>query len=222
MVAGAHERARTRRDGLVTPGRTPGARPPSLSRRLLLGLAGLCLLAGVTGGLQRLGVVLRIDGAALAASHGALMVCGFLGTVITLERAIAWGGRGALAAPLASALGVAFALAGLAAPAALLLIAAPALLCVLCVGIVRRQRAVHNVALLAGALAWLAGNAALVTGAMPDAVAAWWFTFIVLTVAAERLELGRLRPRRAAVLPAFVACAALRVVGAACITTDPA
>jgi hypothetical protein len=53
-------------------------------------------------------------------------------------------------------------------------------------------------------------------------VAAWWFTFIVLTVAAERLELGRLRPQRAAARPLFLACGALLVVGAASLPASTA
>jgi hypothetical protein len=186
------------------------------SRRVLLALAAASLLAGVVGGLQRMGALpFGTLGGAAALSHGTLMVSGFLGTVIALERAIAYGGRVALFAPAASALGAGCLLAGFAQPAAVLLLAAPLVLCAVSAGIVRRQRAVHNVALLVGALAWLAGNVALVAGASPDAVAAWWFAFIVLTVAAERLELGRLRPRHALAPALFLACSALLLAGAA-------
>jgi hypothetical protein len=193
------------------------------SRRLLLALAAASLLAGIAGGLQRMGALsLGALGAAPAFAHGTLMVCGFLGTVIALERAIAFGGRAALAAPAASALGAACAVGGLALPAAVLLVVAPLVLVVVSAGIVRRQRAVHNVALLVGALAWLAGDAALVAGASLDRVAAWWFAFIVLTVAAERLELGRLRPRHALAPPLFLACTALLLAGAALSATGRA
>ena len=44
------------------------------------------LLAGVSGGLARLG--LPVPGAALGV-HGAVMTCGFFGTLIALERAVA-------------------------------------------------------------------------------------------------------------------------------------
>ena len=196
--------------------------PSPVARRLLLALAVACLVLGVIGGLQRLGWALRVPGISPAFAHGTLMLCGVLGTVIALERAIALGGGTALAAPLASGLGAAFALAGLRAAAAALLVVAATALAAICVRILRRQPAAHNVALLAGALAWLAGGIALAAGAEADAVAAWWFTFVVLTVAAERLELGRLRPRHRLALPLFGAAGALLVAGAAAVALGPA
>jgi hypothetical protein len=190
-------------------------------RRALLALAAASLVAGVAGGLLRLGVPVPLASGRVALSHGVLMLGGFFGTVIALERAIALGGRSALLVPAAAAAAAVGVLAGAGASALVLLAAASAGLVALGAAIVRRQRADHTLALLAGALAWLVGNLALLAGATADAVAAWWFTFIVLTVAAERLELARLRPRHALARPTFAVSAALLVGGAAAMTVAP-
>ena len=62
----------------------------------LLLIALLTLLAATWAGLLRIGWLLPAPGS-LAASHGPLMVSGFLGTLIGLERAVAlaaWAGAG--------------------------------------------------------------------------------------------------------------------------------
>jgi hypothetical protein len=74
--------------------------------RVVLLAAGMAsLLAGLWGGLVRLGVTLPATIPTLAKFHGALMICGFLGTVISLERAVAIGRWWAYTAPLLSAIG---------------------------------------------------------------------------------------------------------------------
>ena len=70
----------------------------------LLWIALLILLAAIRAGLLRMGWVLPSLGS-LTAAHGPLMVCGFLGTLIGLERAVALGRRWAYTAPLLSGLG---------------------------------------------------------------------------------------------------------------------
>jgi hypothetical protein len=49
----------------------------------------IALLGGLWAGLLRLGWAGPFLQANLPAAHGPLMVCGFLGTVISLERAVA-------------------------------------------------------------------------------------------------------------------------------------
>ena len=102
-------------------------RPAGIAwRRLPLLLPGLlALVAGVAAGLWRLGAWPGGSGvpalAHAAAGHGALMVCGFFGLVIALERAAAlavdgqrqaWAHAWAWAAPLAAGAGTALLLAG--------------------------------------------------------------------------------------------------------------
>jgi hypothetical protein len=72
--------------------------------KLLLGLNALLLLAAVAGGLLHVGVVLPGTGDAAwlgyaAGFHAALMICGFLGSVIGIERAVAVKRRLAFVAP---------------------------------------------------------------------------------------------------------------------------
>jgi hypothetical protein len=187
-------------------------------RLALLLLAAAGLASGVMGGLSRLGVPISVPAA--AAFHGALMTSGFLGTVISLERAVALGSRWAYAAPLAAGLGTLLPLMGYHFAGVVLWLAAPLLLLATSLAIVARQVAAHTVLLAVAAVAWAVGNAIFATpwtGAAP----AWWFTFLVLTIAAERLEMTRLTRRPAAASPLFFAAVALLAAGACLSIVDP-
>jgi hypothetical protein len=196
---------------------SPGLRAARIAL-LLLGAASLA--AGVSGGLARVGFPLAVPTS--AAFHGALMTGGFLGTVISLERAIAYGSPLALFAPLASGLGALCLILGISPLAQWLLVAAPLLLAAASVAIARRQPQAHTVLLVVAAGAWVVGNALFVHGAPPDACAPWWFAFLVLTIAAERLEMTRLMKRRPVAKPLFYGLTALLLGGAALATLRPA
>lgn len=191
-----------------------GSRPaaPRWQRpvRILLVLpAVLALLAGVLCGLARLGIRLPLWLLSLSAVHGALMIGGFFGTLIGLERAVAMATGWTYLVPALSGLAV-FCLFwqpyGTAAPLALS--AASLLMTLACLRLWRRQPETYLATLAAAALAWLGGNLVwLVTDAIPPAVPCW-IAFLVLTIAGERLELTRMqRPERLARLtfPAIVA-----------------
>jgi hypothetical protein len=184
------------------------------ARLALLLLAAAALASGVAGGLSRLGVPISVPAA--AAFHGALMTSGFLGTVISLERAVALGSRWAYAAPLASGLGTLLPLLGYHAAGVWLWLAAPVLLLATSLAIIARQVAAHTVLLAVAAVAWAVGNAIFAT---PWSAAAptWWFAFLVLTIAAERLEMTRLTRRPAMASPLFFAAVAL-LAGAAVLS----
>jgi len=183
------------------------------ARVALLLLGATCLLAGVLGGLVRLGAPIPVPAA--AAAHGALMVGGFLGTVISLERAVALGSRWAYAAPLASGLALVLALAGAPRASAPLMLLAPVLLLAASIAIARRQLATHTVLLAVAALAWAAGSALYLSG-LPHLAYPFWFSFLTLTIAAERLELTRLAKRREAAGPLF-AVVVLSLLGGAAL-----
>ena len=68
-------------------------------------LAVSALLFGMWAGLIRLGWVLPVLQPPLPMLHGPLMVCGFLGTLIGLERAVGTGKRWAYAGPALTAAG---------------------------------------------------------------------------------------------------------------------
>lgn len=180
-------------------------------RFVALGFAAAALVVGVLGGVARLG----LGGIApeAAAWHGALMVSGFLGTVVSLERAIALGTRWAFAAPLASGLGTLAILVGFHGAGLALWIAAPVALAASSLAIVRKQPAAHTVLLTLAAASWGVGNLAFALGAAGRAPT-WWFTFLVLTTAAERLELTRLVRRADVGPPLFSAVVILLLAGA--------
>jgi hypothetical protein len=153
----------------------------------------------------------------MAALHGPLMIGGFFGTVIALERAVALGRRWPYAAPLLAGLATLAAFAGVAA-APWLLVAASVVLGAATADVFRRQPALFTLTLLAGAASWLAGNLAFALGGPPHASTWPWLAFLVLTIAGERLELTRLLPpspvaRR--MFGAILAAIALALAGSA-------
>ncbi len=162
-------------------------------RMPLMAVAMAALLAALWAGLMRLGVALPIIQAALPAAHGPLMVCGFLGTLISLERAVALGARWCYAAPALTAAGTAALIAGLPGPAgpALITLGSLALIGNFIV-IIRRQTAPFTITMGLGAAAWFIGNCLWLSGAAIMDMFFWWVAFLVLTIAGERLELSRL------------------------------
>lgn len=190
-----------------------GDLPPPL-RFPLLALGFIALGLGILAGLSRIGWSVYLPSAALPALHGALMVSGFFGIVIGLERAVALGRRWAYLGPLASGLGTLLLVTGAPLPlgiacqtlgASVLLAATMALH--------RRQPALHTRILALGSGCWLAGNL-LWAGNVPLAgITPWWMAFLVLTIAAERLELSRLLKPTPLASRTFIALIALVIVG---------
>jgi hypothetical protein len=176
----------------------------------LLAFAILALLFAVWAGLLRMGWAWPTVHPALAAAHGPLMVSAFLGTVISLERAVALDKRWAYLAPALSALGGLLLITGLSWTwGGRLLALAAAGLVVLFALIVRRHAAIYTWTMAAGSAAWLAGNVLLLMGRPPHVVAPWWVAFLVLTIAGERLELSRVLRLSRRTFALFAAAAGL-------------
>jgi hypothetical protein len=163
-----------------------------LRRAPLLALGLVALFAGMWGGLIRLGLVVPGPLATAAAAHGTLMTLGFLGTLVSLERAVALGRAWAYTAPAAAATGT---LAGLAAvPHALgpaLVTFAGAVLLAAHLALQRHQPSAHNAVMGLGALAWCAAAIMWLRGGDPAQFAPLLAGFLVLTIVGERLELTR-------------------------------
>ena len=124
----------------------PAARVP------LLVLGMLSLVGGVLAGLARLDWNMPAVAANAAGWHGALMISAFLGTVISLERAVALGRGWAYAAPAAAGSGGIALLAG--APlvvAQMLTVVAAAILVAASIQVLRRLVAPFTVVLAIGA-----------------------------------------------------------------------
>lgn len=195
----------------------------SPSRLLLLIPGGLCMLAGVDAALLLLGLGAPIRDASLAEAHGVLMILGFVGTVVALERAVALGELWGYLAPAGLGLGGLALLTPLPRDVggALMLIGVAALLAVY-VPLWRRNMAGAvlvqiggGVLAVGGALLWLAGVA------MPT-VLPWLVGFLVLTIAGERLELARVAFMGPRAEPAAILISAAVVVGAVATTLWPA
>lgn len=180
----------------------------------LMALGMLALLAGMWGGLLRMGWELPLARPRLVALHGPLMVSAFLGTLIGLERAVALGVTWAYGGPLLSALGGVVLLAGVPGATVPVLLTAGSLgLVAIFAVIVRRQPALFTVTMGLGALSWLAGNALWLAGKPIFSVVGWWLAYLVLTIAGERLELSRMLPQTAAARAAFVIIVVVLLLG---------
>lgn len=188
-------------------------------RVLLLLMAFTCLVFGIDAGLLRLGWIVLFPTADFQAYHGALMVCGFLGTLISLERVVAAGNFWAFLGPLCSAtggltliLGAHWMLSGA------LITFASAILVFVSGVIFFRQSALYTITLQLGSVCWLVGNLLWLGGLSLAQVAPWWIGFLVLTIAGERLELSRLmRPTRLASTP-FVIIVGMFLTGASLVS----
>lgn len=173
-----------------------------------MALAGLSLLAALWAGLARLGWQWPASGLLPAGQHGAFMVSGFLGTLISLERAVALrqnqqaaGSRAAQPAhdtrlyylsPALAGVGSMALLIGLPPAVGRTAIALGSLgLLLLFLVIYRLQRNAANVTMAGGAAAWLAGNVLWLVGRPLWYAVPWWAGFLVLTIVGERLELAR-------------------------------
>ncbi len=189
--------------------------PVGRNRAPLLGLGLVSLLAALWAGLLRLGWTWPSLGPSLAAAHGPLMVSGFLGVVISLERAVAVERRWAYAAPLLTGLGGLLLIFG--APptlgAALIFLGSLVLIAIFRV-ILDMHMALFSVTIAGGAVLWAVGNLLWLFGRPIPQVVWWWVGFLVLTIAGERLELSRLLRLGRVPQALFVTAALLLVAGA--------
>ncbi|MDE1837882.1 MAG: hypothetical protein KGJ23_14870 [Euryarchaeota archaeon] len=174
---------------------------------MLLGMLSLAL--GLWAGLARLGWGVYVPTGSFLEAHGALMVNGVLATLIGLERAVALERRSLFGAPLLTGAGaLAWALGFPAVFASGLLVAGSTLLLVMFLIILSRQRALHTLTQSVGAVCLLVGNALGLAGFDIPYLLPWWGSFLVLLIAAERLELTRVfrvSASRRALFAAFLA-----------------
>ena len=169
--------------------------------------AGISLLAGLDGALLLLGVWSPVMSTRLSKWHGPLMVLGFVGTVICLERAVALGHRLAYLVPAVSGLGVIVLLAPLpfdSARAGLALLTL-AQLGLLTIYVPLWRRSHDDAVVIQGAGAFCAAGAAalLTTGAHVSQIVGWLAFYMILTICGERLELSRLTMARNRALSAL-------------------
>jgi hypothetical protein len=197
-----------------TPHPAPADLRP-LHRLPLLVLGFVALFVGMGAGLVRLGWLMPSVAQSATGLHGPLMICGFFGVVIALERAVALARLWAYLGPLAAGMGTGVALAGATTLAPWFYVAGSLVLLAATVHIFWRQRALFTFTLVLGAVAWTAGCVLWASGTLLYAVVPWWLAFLVLTIAGERLELSRLRPPSATATRVFAALLLAVAVGLA-------
>lgn len=191
-------------------------------RRYLPFVAGalLALLFGLWAGLLRIGwVVPTFDD--LAAVHGPLMVAGFLGMLIPLERAVAIRQRWMFGVPLLTGLGW---LALFVTPplgVALFALSGVGTLAILSV-MVKREPQSHTLIMWGGALALAVGNLFWLVGRPLFQVVLWWMAFLILTIGGERLELSRVLRPTVAQVRLLMSLALLLLLGVALTVLDMA
>lgn len=188
-----------------TPSRSRWLRIP-----IMLGVV-LSAVIALWAGLVRIGWTWPDASPRLLLAHGPLMVCGALMTLIGLERAIALSSRWIewpFVVPMLGAAGAMGLIVGWpAALSALCFTFGSAALVAVCVLMVRLQPATFTRALVVGAALLLVGNGLWLAGWPIFRIAPWWIGFLVLTIASERLELGRVQHLPSPVMRAFAAAA---------------
>ncbi len=197
-------------------------RPASVRRRVPLGRAvflapaGLALLAGLDAALLLLGLPAPVTTDRLPDVHGVLLVLGFVGALIALERAVALRRPVGFLAPA----GLGFGGLLLISPAPLVAgqvaqLGGLAALIGVQVALWHRQRD-HAVLVQALGAVLAAGGLVLWLGDVPVPLLVPWLTgFVVLTIGGERLELARIEmgPRAGQVLVVLAAALSASVVG---------
>ncbi len=179
-----------------------------------LALALLSFLAALWAGLIRIGWTWPPLLPALPGSHGPLMVAGFLGTLIGLERAVALRATWMYIGPLLSGLGALLIIFATSSTGGILLLTSGSFFLVgIFYVILRKQFAAYTLTMALGALFFAIGNVLWLSGWSIPRVVLWWIAFLVLTIAGERLELGKLQRISRLTNLAFTFCITLMIVG---------
>lgn len=157
-----------------------------------MAVAVVSVLLGMWAGLARIGWDLPAAGGDLMLRHGGLMVVGFVGTVIAVERAVAVRSLPAFAAPgLSAAAGLSLILDAPGSVPPVLATAAGAAYSLNVATLLVRHRMPPFAVALAGAVCLAVAGAVWWRGDGIARVVPWWMAFLVLTIAAERLEIIR-------------------------------
>lgn len=163
---------------------------------MLLGVSAL--LIGLWAGLLRIGWDIPPVSPTILLGHGAFMVTGFLGALISLEKAIGLAlyhprRRIFYIFPLFAAVGTILLVFPVPdfLPRLLNLISALGYVAMF-VMIMRLQPNSHHAVMGIAAVAWAGGNLLWLLGREINALVPWWAAFLVLTIAGERLEMARL------------------------------
>jgi len=159
----------------------------------LLAMGMIALITGIWIGLQRIGWSLPVMDINWILIHGPLMICGFLGTVIGLERAVAQNKMFFYIGPLFTGLGAILMLTGVEGSlAAIFITLGSIVLIVNFIVVLKKFPTMHTSVMTLGAVLFFIGNVLWIYGIPIPNIVMWWSGFLVLTIAGERLELSRI------------------------------
>lgn len=165
----------------------------------LLILAAAGLLAGLYSGLIRLGLLASGTPPVSPIAHGPLMINGFLGTLIGLERAAALEKKWAYAAPVFLTASTILLLIEFPNPSNAALILGSVGLTLVMGYLYYLQSKIYHLIMALGAASLLVGNVLFVAQYPIYELVGWWAAFPMLTIFGERLELNRImRPPKQA------------------------
>lgn len=165
----------------------------NISHLPLMLMAMFSLITALLGGLIRLGWNFPSNLFTLSILHGPLMVSGFLGTLICVERAVALKKGWTYIPPFLTGIGAIMLITGIQIGYGPIIITLGSLgLVLVFVYIFQIQPAMHSVIMGIGALSWFSGNILLITESQVHKIVFFMIGFLVLTIAGERLELTRM------------------------------
>src|SRR5688572_2573255 len=169
--------------------------PKSITKKEQLPIvlfAMICLLSGLWSGLNRIGWDIAL--LPLTPHHGAIMVGGFLGTLITLEKIIPLKKKILYLIPVLNALSVIFFFFSQPKIAVYALVVSSIALSFVFLYYFRLQRSLIYVLMFFGAVCWIVGNILVLTTSFYPLAFPWWAAFALFIIAAERLELMKFLP----------------------------
>jgi hypothetical protein len=128
------------------------------------------------------------------AHHGALMIGGFLGTLIALEKLIPLKKRILFLVPVVSGGSLVPFLLGFPYTAMMMLLCASFFLCCIFAFYLYKHTDLQYVMMLVGAICWFTGNILLLTKKMYPLSFPWWLGFVLFIIIGERLEITKFLP----------------------------
>jgi hypothetical protein len=152
----------------------------------------LSLITGLLAGLHRIGWQVPLNG--VSPNHGAIMVGGFLGTLIILEKIIPLKRNILYAVPIMSGASVVLFFIGQPVYSIVSLVLASAGLSIIFFIYWIREKSSIYFLMLAGAICWLTGNILLTIHNFYPISLPWWMAFVLLIISAERMELMKFLP----------------------------
>ncbi|HEY0656212.1 MAG TPA: hypothetical protein VGD65_23925 [Chryseosolibacter sp.] len=155
-------------------------------------LAMLSLIVGLLAGLHRIGWQMQLS--SVSPNHGAIMVGGFLGTLIILEKIIPLKRHILYAVPIISGASVVLFFIGQPVYSiASLVVASAGLSIIFFIYWIREKSSIYFL-MLAGAICWFTGNLLLLIHNFYPISLPWWMAFVLLVITAERMELMKFLP----------------------------